>query len=109
VANTDRLLAKAEAATRSSKYVALSENGVVPEDVVALANAGGGVIVTPAPPDVTALRDRLAFDDLELARIERGFALVVGEAGDAPLTLDTRGAFFRHGARSAPATRDDLK
>ena len=109
MANTDRLLAKAEAATRSSKYVALSENGVVPEDVVALANAGGGVIVTPAPPDVTALRDSLAFDDLELARIERGFALVVGEAGDAPLTLDTRGAFFRHGARSAPATRDDLK
>lgn len=109
VANTERLLAKAAAAKRSSKYVALSENGVLPEDVVALANVGGGVIVTPAAPDVTAIRERLAFDDLELAAIDRGYALVIGPAADAPLTLDASGAYFRHGARSGPATRDDLK
>lgn len=107
--NSERLLAKAAAAKRSSKYVALSENGVFAEDVVALANVGGGVIVTPAAPDVAAIRERVVFDDLELAKIDRGYALIVGPAADAPLTLDTRGAYFRHGGRTAPATRDDLK
>jgi hypothetical protein len=104
VANTERLLAKAAAATRSSKYVAFAEE-VDLRDVVALANVGGGVILVQRRPDVEAIRERLAFDDLELF----DEALVVGAAGDAPLTLDTEGAFFRHGARSVPATRDDLK
>lgn len=104
---TERLLAKAEAAKRSSKYIVLGDAEA--KDVVALANAGGGVIVTDEPPDVDALRRALGFDDLELTRVDRGYALVVGAAGEAPLTLDTQGAYFRHGARSAPATRDDLK
>jgi hypothetical protein len=111
VANTDRLLAKAEAAKRSSKYVVFRNGGPPAEllrDVVALANSGGGVIVTADAPDLSEVRGRLAFDDLELASIERGTAIVVGPAGDAPLTVDDR-AWFRHGARSAPATRDDLK
>jgi hypothetical protein len=107
VANTERLLARAEAATRSSKYVVLGSAEA--KDVVALANAGGGVVVADDPPDVGALRGQLGFDDLELTRIGRGYALVVGPAGDAPLTLDTQGAFFRHGAKSVPATREDLK
>jgi len=109
MADTERLLAKAAAATRASKYVAFSADGDVVKDVVALANVGGGVILTREPPDVGAVRARLGFDDVELVSTERGPALVVGAAGDAPLTLDTQGAFFRHGARSAPATRDDLR
>jgi hypothetical protein len=104
VANTERLLAKAAAATRSSKYVALADEADL-RDVVAMANVGGGVIVSSTPPDVRAIRAELGFEDLELY----GNALIVGPAGEAPLTVDTQGAFFRHGARSTPATRDDLR
>ena len=109
MASTERLLARAETSTRSSKYLALSDGTEIAKDVVALANVGGGVVVTPAPPDVDAIREQLRFDDLELVRLARGSALVVGPAGEAPLTLDSTGAYFRHGGRSAPATRDDLK
>lgn len=104
VADTERLLAKAAAATRSSKYVALADE-VDLKDVVALANVGGGVILPRRRPNVASIRETLAFDDVELF----DDALVVGPAGEAPLTLDSQGAFFRHGARSVPATRDDLK
>jgi len=104
VANTERLLAKAAAATRSSKYVAFADE-VDLRDVVALANVGGGVIVTQTAPDLDAIRRRLGFDDLEL----HGDALVVGAAAEAPLALDTEGAFFRHGGKSRPATSDDLR
>jgi hypothetical protein len=112
VANTERLLAKAESATRSSKYVAFRNGGEPVQllrDVVAMANVGGGVIVTASPPDLSSVRRELAFDDLELASIARGTAIVVGPAAESPLTLDREGAYFRHGARSVPATRDDLR
>jgi hypothetical protein len=109
MAERERLLEKAAAAQRSSKYVVFANGGDVLKDVVALANVGGGVILTPSPPDVDAIREELGFDDVELVSTERGPAIVVGAAGDAPLTLDARGAFFRHGARSVPASRDDLK
>ena len=109
MADTDRLLAKAAAATRASKYVAFSADGDLLRDVVALANVGGGVVIAAEAPDVPAIRRELAFDDVELAATERGPVLVVGPAGEAPLTLDSRGAFFRHGARSVPASRDDLR
>jgi EC042_2821-lke REase len=109
VADTERLLAKAATATRASKYVAFSAAGDVLKDVVALANVGGGVIVTAPTPDVEAIRRELEFDDVELVSTERGPALVVGAAGEAPLTLDSQGAFFRHGGRSVPASRDDLR
>src|SRR5579885_1629455 len=105
----ERLLEKAAAATRSSKYVAFANGGDLLKDVVALANVGGGVILTPSPPDVDAVRRELEFDDVELVTTERGPALVVGAAGEAPLTLPSEGAYFRHGARSVPASRDDLR
>ncbi len=105
----ERLLAKAVAATRSSKYVAFANGGDLLKDVVALANVGGGVVLTQASPDVEAIRRELAFEEVELVSTDRGPALLVGPAGDAPLTFDTQGAFFRHGARSVPASRDDLK
>jgi hypothetical protein len=109
VADRERLLAKAAAATRSSKYVVMGAGDDVLKDVVALANVGGGVILAPAPPDVDAIRVQLGFDDVELLSTDRGVAVVVGEAGEAPLTLDSQGAYFRHGARSVPASRDDLR
>lgn len=109
MADRERLIAKAVAATRSSKYVAFANGGDLLKDVVALANVGGGVILTPAAPDVEAIRRELEFDDIELVSTERGPALVVGAAGEAPLTLDSQGAYFRHGARSVPASRDDLR
>lgn len=109
MADRERLLAKAAAATRSSKYVAFANGGDLLKDIVALANVGGGVIVTPSPPDVEAIRRELEFDDVELVSTERGPTLVVGAAGEAPLTLDSHGAYFRHGARSVPASRDDLR
>lgn len=109
MADRELLIAKAVAATRSSKYVAFANGGDLLRDVVAMANVGGGVILTPEPPDVEAIRGELAFDDVELVSTERGAALVVGAAGEAPLTLDSQGAYFRHGARSVPASRDDLR
>lgn len=109
MAGIERLLAKAAAATRASKYVAFSSGGDLLRDVVALANAGGGVVVMRDAPDVSAIRRRLDFDGIELAATERGPVLVVGPAGEAPLTLDGQGAFFRHGGRSVAASRDDLR
>lgn len=109
MADTERLVAKAAAATRASKYVAVSADGDLLKDVVALANVGGGVVLMPAPPDVAAIRRELAFDDVELVTIDRGPVLVVGPAGESPLTLDSHGAFFRHGAKSVPASRADLR
>lgn len=109
MADTERLLAKAAAATRASKYVAFSADPDILRDVVALANVGGGVVLVAEAPDVPAIRRTLAFDDVELVTIERGPVLVVGNAGESPLTLDSQGAFFRHGGRSVPASRDDLR
>jgi hypothetical protein len=109
VADTERLLAKAAAATRASKYVAFSADGDVLKDVVALANVGGGVVLAADALDVGEIRRQLAFDDVELASTQRGSVLVVGPAGESPLTVDSQGAFFRHGAKSVPASRDDLR
>jgi hypothetical protein len=106
--NPERLLERLAAAKRSSKYVALQSDDVA-RDVVAMANAGGGIVVTSDPPPVDELRRTLGFDDVELVGTARGPALVVGPAGEAPLTLETQGAFFRHGAKSVPASRDDLR
>ena len=39
----------------------LDARGDVLKDVVALANVGGGVILTPTPPDVAGIRGRLGF------------------------------------------------
>ena len=109
MADTERLLAKAAAATRASKYVAFSSDDDLLKDIVALANAGGGVALVSAAPDVDAVRRELAFGDVDLASTDRGPVVLVGPAGEAPLTLDGQGAFFRHGGKSVPASRDDLR
>ena len=122
------------------------------KDFAALANVGGGVVVvgvrndgSGSGVDVTdvlaidgaAICDQLRsyigedFDDFEVHRVNRDgavvAAIVVGPAGDAPLTFIRpgtypdparpdrqksafgRGVYFRHGAKSEPATRDDLR
>ena len=107
--DVERLVAKALTARRPSKYVVFADGDDLLKDVVALANVGGGIILAPVPPDVDEIRARLVFDDVELVSTERGPAVVVGPAAEAPLTLDGEGAFFRHGARSAPASHDDLR
>ena len=109
MADRERLLAKAVTATRASKYVAFANGSDLLIDVVALANAGGGVILTPQPPDIGAIRAQLGFEDVDVVSTERGPAILVRDAGEAPLTLAAQGAYFRHGARNLPATRDDLR
>lgn len=57
-----------------------------------------------------SLRD---FDDLEIGSVSRNrrpaTAIVVGPAGEAPLTLAGRGPLIRHGAKNEPMTRADLR
>ena len=122
------------------------------KDLAAIANVGGGVIVIGARSDGSAsgvdvrpvlaldgatIGDKLAsylgdnFDDFDISSVTReggrAAAIVVGPAGDAPLTLIRpgtypdpqrpdrqksafgRGVYVRHGAKSEPATRDDLR
>jgi Schlafen, AlbA_2 len=122
------------------------------KDMVAIANIGGGVIVigvrndgSPSGADVrrvlaldgATICDKLNsyiahdFDDFEVVPVMRdgteAAAIVVGPAGDAPLTFIKpgtypypgrpdrqksafgRGPYFRHGAKSEPGTRDDLR
>jgi len=109
------------------------------KDVVALANSDGGVIVfAGAVTGLTraAIRGALAryartdFDDFDVVEVSRnghGAAVVlVGPADDAPIAFTaegryvdsaarehvafTRGAvYFRHGAKSGPATNEDLR
>ena len=108
------LLERAATATRASKRVALTRELAL-EDVVAMANSGGGVIVLgdAAGFDRSRIRDALVgFDAFELHEVTRNgtraSALVVGEAGDLPLEVD-RTVYFRHGGRSGPATADDVR
>jgi hypothetical protein len=108
------LLERAAAAKRASKRVALAP-ALALEDVVAMANSGGGVIVlgNGGAPTRDEIRDGLmGFDAFELTTVTRNGsrlpAVVVGEAGDLPLEVE-RTVYFRHGAKSSPATADDIR
>jgi hypothetical protein len=137
VPDTAKLLERAAAAKRASKAVAFHERFDIPEltrDVAALANSGGGVIllgvhrdgspsgaeVPPLTPSV--LRAAIArhtgdeFGDVEVETVDRSgtpvTAVVVGPAHEAPVPYldDGAAAFYaRHGAKSVPATRADLR
>jgi hypothetical protein len=115
------LLRRAAEAQRSSKYVALHEDGdvdweAVGADAVALANSGGGVIVLPHPSD--AIAERIAqiageAPELSLHELERNGrivdAVVVGRP-ESPLTFGPENiVLVRHGARSTAATAKDLR
>jgi hypothetical protein len=102
-------------------------------DVAALANAGGGVVVLDAVSelDEERLHDELEryaepeFDDLRLEQITRhgahATAIVVegavnplvfaraGRYGSDHVAFARGGLYFRHGARSEPATGADVR
>jgi hypothetical protein len=107
-------------------------------DVAAMANSGGGVIVSPAGGNVDEelLHEQLEryvepeFEAFELHEVMRGgkaaTAVVVESVANTPLSFtraaryrDSRGAehvafarggvYFRHGARSEPATGADVR
>lgn len=101
-------------------------------DVAAMANAGGGVIVLPGIGDVDEelLHEQLGeyaepdFEAFELREITRGgrpATAIVVEAGSSPLvfvrqgrvgnriTFNRGGLYFRHGAKSEPASGADVR
>jgi hypothetical protein len=137
VADASRFLKRAAEASRSSKRVELKEgNEVDPvelvRDLAAMANAGGGVIVVPGVGEVDEelLHEQLAeyaepeFEAFELHDIMRGgqpaTAIVVEAVANAPLVFvrlgrygnqiafTGGGLYFRHGAKSEPATGADV-
>jgi hypothetical protein len=106
-------------------------------DIAAFANSGGGVIVFGPPDDTRPLAfdpgpflahdradiaGRIArytgsdFADLEIVPVERDggtFAALVIGASEVPIPFadpgkDTGAVYFRHGARSATSTHQDL-
>ena len=108
VVRADRLLTRAEQATRSSKRVALTETFEPIElirDIAAMANAGGGVIVLDgvAGIDEEQLHEQLAeyaepeFEAFHLERISRNgrpsTAVVVEESGTTPLVFTQSGRY----------------
>jgi len=113
----DALLRRATEAKRASKRVAFRD-GSDPElvvDVAALANSGGGVIITGqnGAVDRAEISDALSgFEAIDVEEVDRDgepvTAIVVDAATDAPLLIDQQ-AYFRHGSKSRPATADDLR
>lgn len=138
----ERLLARAAHAKRGSRAVAMARDLKSPRaqlelvrDIVALANAGGGVIVAEPGESFDAAGLAQAIETytdqpapmleraaLSNADVERA-ALIVG-AADVPIAFAKPGVwgengsmrtvfgpgtlFFRHGGKSEPARRDDL-
>jgi hypothetical protein len=132
-----RFLGRAVEARRSSKRVALRDSLDYVElvrDVAAMANSGGGVIVLDG---VAAVDEELLHEQLEryaepefesftvepLTREGRpATAVVVDEVRNAPLVFTRTGRlggehvafvrsglYFRHGAKSEPATGADVR
>jgi len=84
-------------------------------DIAALANSGGGVVVVEPGRaiDLDEISRGLGgFDAFSVEEVARDGepvrAIVVGAADEAPLLVDQQ-AYFRHGAKSRPATADDLR
>jgi hypothetical protein len=137
VADASRLLKRAAEASRSSKRVELKESRTVDpvelvRDLAAMANAGGGVIVVTGGADVDEemLHEQLGeyaepeFEGFELHPITRAgkpaTAIVVEGVTNTPLVFVRQGRYgsqvaftrgglyFRHGAKSEPATGADV-
>ena len=130
-------LTRAERATRSSKRVALHGSIDYVElvrDIAAMANSGGGVIVLDgiAGVDEELLHEQLSryaepeFEGFTVEALSRGgrpsAAVVVEGVRNSPLVFTRTGRFggdhvafvqgglyFRHGARSEPATGGDVR
>jgi hypothetical protein len=132
-----RFLRRAAEASRSSKRVALRESLDYVElvrDIAAMANSGGGVIVLDgvAAVDEELLHQQLAryaepeFESFTVEPLSRqgrlATAVVVDEVRNAPLVFTRTGRvsgehvafvrgglYFRHGAKSEPATGADVR
>jgi EC042_2821-lke REase len=137
VVDASRFLGRAADARRSSKRVALREQLDYVElvrDTAALANSGGGVIVLDGVPavDEELLHEQLAryaepeFESFSIEPVIRkgrpSTAVVVEGARNAPLVFTRTGRlggehvafvrgglYFRHGAKSEPATGADVR
>jgi hypothetical protein len=132
----DAYLSRAASATRSSKRVALRDSPEVVElvrDIAAMANSGGGVIVVEgvAAIDEELIHEQLAryaapeFESFEVQPVSRNgrpsAAVVVEGVRNAPLVFTRTGRagehvafargglYFRHGAKSEPATGEDVR
>jgi hypothetical protein len=108
VVHGERLLIRAEQATRSSKRVALTETFepvALVRDIAAMANAGGGVIVLNgvAGIDEEQLHEQLAecaepeFEAFHVESISRNgrptTAVIVEESGSTPLVFTKSGRY----------------
>jgi hypothetical protein len=129
-------LRRAENATRSSKRVALRDTVDEVElvrDIAALANSGGGVIVLDgvAGVDEERIHEQLEcyaepeFEGFSVEPVTRGgrpsTVVVVEGVRNAPLVFTRTGRvgdhvafargglYFRHGAKSEPATGEDVR
>jgi hypothetical protein len=137
VVDATRFLSRAGDARRSSKRVALRDELDYVElvrDVAAFANSGGGVIVLDGVPgvDEEQLHEQLAryaepeFESFSIEPVIRkgrpSTAVVVEGARSAPLVFTRTGRlasehvafvrgglYFRHGAKSEPATGADVR
>jgi hypothetical protein len=133
----NRYLSRAETATRSSKRVALHESADSVElvrDIAAMANSGGGAIVFDglAGVDEEAIHEQLEryaqpeFEGFTVEPITRNgrpsVAVIVEGARNTPLVFTRTGRiggehiafvrgglYFRHGAKSEPATGEDVR
>lgn len=126
-------LSRAERATRSSKRVALRGSVDYVElvrDIAAMANSGGGVVVVD-DVDEEQVHEALEryvepeFEGVSVARVERGAAVVVDGTptplvfsrggryrdrdGGEHVAFARGGLYFRHGAKSEPATGEDVR
>jgi hypothetical protein len=113
----DALLRRAAEAKRASRRVAFTaarDSDELIVDLAALANSGGGVIVleTRDAVDRDEFARRLGFEGLSVHEVARdggvATAIVVEAVTEAPILIDQQ-AYFRHGAKSKPATADDLR
>jgi hypothetical protein len=130
MADPARLLKRAGEATRSSKRVAVKAELDWPDvvrDVAAMANSGGGVVVVEGVDlDEEEMHEQLEryvepeFEAVDVHDIERdgraASAIVVDGVIGGPLLFSRsdnarrRGqVYFRHGARSEPATGVDVR
>ena len=121
--SSERLLRRASEATRSSKRVAVKTEldwADVARDVAALANSGGGVVVVDgATLEEEELHEQLErflepeFEEVEVHDVSRaeghGTAIVIDGVVGGPVLFSRDGGrrgqvYFRHGARSEPAS-----
>jgi hypothetical protein len=137
VVDASRFLSRAAGARRSSKRIALREGLDQVElvrDIAAMANSGGGVIVLDgvAAVDEELLHEQLAryaepeFESFSVEPLTRegrpSTAVLVEEVHNAPLVFTRTGRvggehvafvrgglYFRHGAKSEPATGGDVR